>query len=179
MITANEVFRINVNEKKELIIGETENLDFMDSEIDKAMEISRVINTFLPEYFDLILNQDKSKNKGSILQPDNLNAAFSREIGQFKPLAIAELRSALPTEQALLRSSKNVYEMSGAVKLAFANKATRNLSTTMGLLWERLASISPYVINPEIEFNIKVKGIDLMRMEETQARLAPNKLINR
>ena len=38
------------------------------------------------------------------------------------------------------------------------------LSTTMGLLWERLASISPYAINPEIEFNLKIKGIDLISL---------------
>ena len=162
MVTSREIFQSNIERRNELILRETRSLDGMVSEIDKSREISRVINTFLPDYFRLCLEQDNNREDGSILLETNLIEAFDHEIKLFKSLAIAELKDSISTQEALLKSSKNVYEMSGAVKLAFANNATRNLSTTMGHLWERLASVSPYAINPESEFNIKIKGIDLI-----------------
>jgi hypothetical protein len=54
--------------------------------------------------------------------------------------------------------------MAGCSKLAGANKVTRNLSTTLGMLWEEIACISPYVVNPEREFNLKVRGVDLISL---------------
>jgi hypothetical protein len=169
MITANEVFQGDVAQKKRLILGCAVGLDSMDSEIERAREISRVINIFLPDYFKLALNKDSSKEEGSILETNNLNLEFSREINLFKPEAILKLKGALPTKQELIHSSKNIYEMSGAVKLAFANKTTRMLSTSMGMLWERLASISPYAINPEIEFGLRIKGIDLIVLNKNKS----------
>lgn len=131
-------------------------------ELSKAKEISSVINTFVDDYFALVIDQDASRKEGSILIQQNLLAKHQEIIKQFKPIAIAELKKSQPDAGELVKSGKNVYELSGAVKLSFANKATRNLSTTMGLLWERLAEVSPYAINPESEFGVKIKGIDLI-----------------
>ena len=131
-------------------------------ELSKAKEISNVINTFVDDYFALVIAQDSKRSEGSILVQKNLLAKYEEIIKQFKPIAIAELKKSQPDAGKLVKSGKNVYELSGAVKLSFANKATRNLSTTMGLLWERLAEVSPYAINPESEFGVKVKGIDLI-----------------
>jgi hypothetical protein len=162
MLTAQNIYAESRDRRKGLILQEVRNIEQGSSEIEKAREISRVLNTFLPEYFDLRISSDARQERGSVLSRENLSVAFDAEINRFKPTAINQLRSELPTREELLVSSKNLYEMAGAVKLSFANRATRNLSTTMGLLWERLASISPYAINTEIEFNIKVKGIDLI-----------------
>ena len=46
--------------------------------------------------------------------------------------------------------------------LVTSNSVTRSLSTKMGILWEEIADISPYVIIPEFEFGIKIKGIDII-----------------
>ena len=167
MITAKDVFLSSPKKRKEMILGEVTGFNNLDSEIDKTREIARVINTFLEDYFILKIQQDEDLYNGSVLLNENLSSAFDLEINRFKPIAINELKGTVPTKDAILLSSKNVYEMAGATKLAFANKVTRTLSTTMGLLWERLASISPYAINPESEFNLKIQGIDLICMNHT------------
>ena len=161
VLSAKEVMLTSPHERMNLILSYTNPVS-SDSELDQAKELSRVINEFIEDYFELRIKEDRQKPTGSVLKEDNLAVATEKEINAFKPLAIERLKQAIPTEDMLVRSLKNLYEMSGAVKLAFANKATRNLSTTMGLLWERIASISPYAVNPEIEFNLKIKGIDLI-----------------
>ena len=161
MLTAKDVYANSRDERRKLIFQEVKNI-VGASEIDNAREIARVLNTFLAEYFELRIFADSEKKTGSILSRDNLSAAFDYVIDRFKPEAISNFRAILLTEKEFLKSSKNLYEMCGAVQLSFANGVTRNLSTTMGLLWERLASISPYAINTEFEFNIKIKGIDLI-----------------
>lgn len=167
MITAQLVLAANRDHRRTLILQETRNIGPETSEIERAREISRAMGEFLPEYFSLRIAADQRRRNGSILSRANLSAAFDEEIDRFKPTAISQLRAELPSREELLVSSKNLYEMAGAVKLSFANRATRNLSTTMGLLWERLASISPYALNTEIEFNLKVKGIDLIARNMT------------
>lgn len=162
MISANNIFILNANERERLILEEAGDLSHLDSEIEKTREISNVLNTFLSDYFPLRLEEDNNRAEGSVLIENNLIAAFDLEIQNFKPRAISVIQNAFSTPEDLRCSSKNIYEMSGAAKLSIGNKVTRNLSTTMGLLWERFASISPYAINPEAEFNMKIKGIDLI-----------------
>jgi hypothetical protein len=55
---------------------------------------------------------------------------------------------------------RNLYEMCGAAVFVESNSISRNLSTTMGNLWETIANISPYVVGPERDFGIKITGID-------------------
>lgn len=136
--------------------------DLNCDEIERARRISGVFNSFLPDYLRRQISADLQRAGGSILDDANLNLAFASEIDQFRPMAIESLRDAVPDEAQLVRSSKNVYEMAGAAKLTFANKATRTLNTKLGLLWERLADNSPYVINPEAEFGLALSGIDLI-----------------
>lgn len=52
--------------------------------------------------------------------------------------------------------------------LVTSNSVTRGLSTKMGRLWEEITDISPYVIIPEFEFGIKIKGVDvILRTKES------------
>jgi hypothetical protein len=67
-----------------------------------------------------------------------------------------------PTVEELQAEPKNIYELVGATELAFANRVSRNISTTMGSLWEKVANISPYAVNPETEFGVKIVGVDLI-----------------
>jgi len=59
-------------------------------------------------------------------------------------------------------SPTNIYELFNARILASSNRLSRTLSTYMGAMWERIASISPYVLNPENEFGLKITGIDII-----------------
>jgi len=125
-----------------------------------AARTSAVINTFIDDYIDLKITSDKAN--GSVLKEPKLGLEINRIINIYKVDALENLVSVLKTKEESIKSSKNLYEMFGATNLACASNATREISTTMGLLWEKIANISPYAVNPELEFGIKVKGIDLI-----------------
>ncbi len=163
MVDANNIFNASKTQRKHLIFNSID-FDDSDDEIEEAIKISDALNEFLPEYFALRIDRDLNLPDGSVLSDSNLNREFQLEINQFKKIAIQSIRNSKYTEAELIRSANNLYEMSGAITLSAANKVTRELSTKMGLLWERLAAISPFAINPEIEFDIKVKGIDVIAL---------------
>ncbi|MBT3509249.1 MAG: hypothetical protein HN472_06865 [Nitrospina sp.] len=162
MLTATEMQALTPIQRKEKIYAEVPHFDQISEDIEKSRAVSQVINSFVDDYFNLRIESDENDPSGSILSANKLEQAIQSEIDRFKPDAIDKLRQAIPTKKSLENSYKNLYEMSGAVKLSFANSVTRTLSTTMGLLWERLASISPHSINPEREFGLKLVGIDLI-----------------
>lgn len=161
MIQVKRFFELNAAEKKSQIL-DMAGISNSDNELVRSSKLSRVVNGFVEDYFEIALYKDGRRPAGSVLLPRNLDGFIRREIEAFKPLAINALRISAPSREEILAKPDNVYQLAGATKLSAANKATRNLSTTMGLLWERIANISPYAINPESEFNIKIKGIDLI-----------------
>ena len=166
MIAANELLGASVSRRRSMILEEAGELP--EGELEKAKALSDVLNSFLPAYFELKIAADGEREEGSALDEGNIGEAFSSEVDDYSEIAKANLRSSVPTAESLKASSKNIYEMAGAEKLAFSNNVTRTLNTTMGLLWERLASVSPYAVNPELEFGQKIKGIDLIaRNKET------------
>ena len=163
MSRAENFFEMNAQKKKQIIL-DMAGISEIDSELERSRKLSSVVNGFVEKYFEIALGKDRRRPAGSVLLPRNLDGLIRREIDAFKPLAINALRMSAPSREEILANPDNVYQLAGATKLSAANKATRNLSTTMGLLWERIANISPYAINPESEFNIKIKGIDLISL---------------
>lgn len=163
IIDIESLISMTPNQRRIEIISHTRNFNKLN-EIDQARELARVINTFIMDYINLHVDRDFSSSSGSILTIKNLKIAFDKEIDDFKPELIKELKNAMHTKQELLQSPKNIYDMSGATKLSLANNVTRQLSTKLGYLWEKLAAISPYAISPEIEFDLKIKGIDLISL---------------
>jgi hypothetical protein len=139
------------------------NITSTDDDISVARKLSGVINTFIDDYFQHAIQTDKNKSGGSILLPTNLQRAIQTEVTAFLPNALDVIRNTgAAAQSATVTSARNMYELAGATKLAAANGVTRTLSTTMGLLWERIANISPYALNPEIELGLKIVGIDLI-----------------
>lgn len=115
--------------------------------LHKAYKFKEVLNSFIEVYLS------KLKNK----LPEDLNSKISEKINLFKndyiervlPLKIKEI----PT---------NLYQMSGAIDFAKINLILRSLSTCMGKLWEDIADCSTSTISTEKEFDIKIKGIDII-----------------
>lgn len=64
--------------------------------------------------------------------------------------------------------SKNVYQLSQAIKLSAANNITRTYSTKLGLLWEKIASLAPNVVSPEIHFgaSYKIPEVDVIVLHD-------------
>lgn len=161
MTLAKTLFNLTPEERKKKILNSVF-ITQTDDDLAQSRKLAEVINSFINDYFKLAIEKDKTQVNGSVLQPKNLRKSVSNEITKFRPLAISALRKSTDSRDTIVANPENVYQLAGAVKLSAANKATRNLSTTMGLLWERIANISPYAINPELEFKIKIKGVDLI-----------------
>ena len=161
MLSAQELLNLDAGQRGQTILASIDNLAEIEDELEQAKAVSTVINTFIDTYIDLKVKADIHKEP-SILEAERLKRAIQVEIDTFLPKAIAELKTSLPSVEHLLKSHKNIYELAGARRLAYANRVTRNLSTTMGLLWERIANISPYAISPELEFGLHIKGIDVI-----------------
>ncbi|WP_404464287.1 hypothetical protein LG331_16170 [Vreelandella aquamarina] len=158
-LNADEIYNMHPNNRRSVIL-ENAGLCSGDSFPDDITKISNCINSFIDDYFDICINADSTRPNGSILSPHNIERAFMEEVKKFKPQAKSEMAAMVRRFSNKVESPVNIYELSGAYTMASANKLTRTLSTTLGLLWERLADISPYGINPEKEFNLKIKGID-------------------
>lgn len=161
MLTVNEIFSESVEVKRRLLDDAASRVRVpakIDSDLHTAYKYAQVLEGFIQDYILKAVEIDK--NNGSVLSKDQQEVAIKKAIDEFYPKALEELKKALPDKDKLKKNAKNLYEVAGARKLAFGNNATRTLSTTMGLLWEKLANISPYAINPEIEFGIKLKGVD-------------------
>ena len=161
MTLAKTLFNLTSEQRKKEILNSAF-ITETDDDLGQSRKLAAVINSFINDYFKLAIEKDKTQVNGSVLQLNNLRESVSEEISKFRPLAIKALRKSTDSRDIIVANPENVYQLAGAVKLSAANKATRNLSTTMGLLWERIANISPYAINPEREFKIKIKGVDLI-----------------
>jgi hypothetical protein len=161
-----EDFKVaTAQERSVLISNEAEKIicpDGFTAQLEFAYRASKVINQIIDEHIDNQLRNDASLKHGSALQNENFIAATNKIFDDFRPLAEQKISELRPTVEELKAKPKNLYELVGATELAFANRVSRNISTTMGPLWELVANISPYAVNPETEFGVKIVGVDLV-----------------
>ncbi|BBI30769.1 hypothetical protein [Cohnella abietis] len=110
----------------------------------RAKMWSIVFDEILPKIID-----DKPDRSNMI------NKLFDRFNDQITPFVI-ELK-----KKSMLNDS-NIYEMSRAQTLSSANAITRSVSTKLGLFWEDVANLSNNVVSTELEFGIKIQGVDVI-----------------
>lgn len=158
MLNAEAIYNLDREDRKRAI-EEAAQITEWDDDLTVASKISAAVNTFIIDYFEILIAEDNARFDGSILTEKNFINEVQNQIQLFWPYAVRAIEEAFPAPYS---APKNIYELAGARKLSAANNVTRKLSTTMGLLWERIANISPYAINPEMEFGIKIKGVDLI-----------------
>ncbi len=159
MISANEIYRLSIEERRNLIMRHVNRLGG-EPELAK----SNVINTFILDYIAIKRRLNNCQDHQYILSNNEFNSRLSIEIDNFLPLARLKIQESKPSREQVSQSCANIYELSGATTLASCNKVSRALSTILGLFWERVADISPYVISPESEFGIKIQGVDIISM---------------
>jgi hypothetical protein len=125
-----------------------------ERELSQARDYSEILNRFVEDYIQLQINQNNNRDVGSVLENENLRTNIKEILDEFFEENVVNIFEA--------GGNENIFSMSGADNLHFANKVTRSLSTKLGNLWEIIALISPYAINPEQVFGFKIKGIDLI-----------------
>ena len=63
------------------------------------------------------------------------------------------------------KHAKNLFELVGAMKLVRANIVSRLVSTHLGSAWEEMAALSHLAVSPEADFGIRLKGVDVVFLE--------------
>lgn len=116
--------------------------DYSSDPIEASGKVSKVLNEILP---DFIANKPHLEH-----EMEDLFDAFKRK-------HFPELKRNISNK---VNSDDNLYNMFNAQSLSGANSVTRSLSTKLGLFWEDVANLSSNVVSPEIEFGLKIKGVD-------------------
>ncbi len=122
--------------------GSTYQHDYSINEIQASSNMSKIFEEILPEFLS---HKPHNENYMEDLFED------------FKAKNFPILQQNLTQK---VNSNDNLYAMFNAKALSGANSVTRTLSTKLGLFWEEVANLSSNVVSPEIEFNIKLKGVD-------------------
>ena len=143
----NDFFSKSKIEKKKYIFQEAKKIATPNSlhpNLLDAYQNKEVINKFIKDYIDFKNNTDDQikeeiKNKIDEFKNDYLNNKISKKIFSKKT---------------------SLFSMIGAEIFKSAQTISKGLSTSMGSLWEKIASCSNTVINTEEEFGIKITGID-------------------
>jgi len=163
MLKANELFDLEPSARKEKIVSQIPNYEQLSDRRapNKSKETAMVINSFIGDYFDYRIRKDKEGSRGSILSPENIEQAVQSVI-DVRNSRVSDIFNDVPKKDSMKDSYLNIYEMADALNLAISNHVTRRISNLIGGLWEDFAAISPYAINPDHEFKLKIVGIDLI-----------------
>ncbi|WP_334965527.1 hypothetical protein [Nostoc sp.] len=180
-LTAETLIPLTVLERRALILHHASLIDVIhiaDKDLHKAYKYAKVISSIAPAYFEYQIAQDKQN--GSVLELNIQSQLISSQTDKFADNFIDWLKADFENKSAIIDhypNPKNLFELCGAKLLVTSNSATRSLSTTMGNLWEKISNISPYIINPELEFGIKITGIDIIIFSEETVKFAQLKTL--
>jgi hypothetical protein len=180
-LLAETLITLSVRERKELILHHASLIDvthIADEDLHIAYKYGKIISSIAPTYFQYQIAQDKQN--GSVLQLDRQSQLIASKTEKFGDDFIAWLKADFENKSAILEhhpNPHNLFELCGAKFLVTSNSVTRSLSTKMGILWEQIADISPYVIVPEFEFEIKIKAIDIIILAEETVQFAQLKTL--
>lgn len=179
ILTAEILRELSVQERKELILQKTLTIDatqITDQELHKAYKFSQVIYPILPAYFHYQIEQDRQN--GTVLESIRQSALIYASTDIFSNNFIAWLNLDFEIKKIeKFANPTNLFELCEAKLLVTSNSVTRSLSTRLGHLWERIANISPYVISPELEFGIKITGVDITLYTDDKIHFAQLKTV--
>lgn len=175
-LTAETLMKLSVYERKALILTHTSLIDatrIADPDLHTAYKYGKIISLVAEAYFQHQIEQDKQKI--SVLQLERQSELIQIKTDKFASEFIVWLEEDFAKKKAIIDKHpcpSNLFELCGAKLLVTANSVTRTLSTKMGVLWEEIADISPYVIVPEFEFGIKITGIDIIFISKSTVKFA-------
>jgi hypothetical protein len=167
-LTAETLIAMTVQERKALITQQSSFIDashITDQNLHNAYRFAQVISSIATMYFQSQIEQDNQHN--SVLERERQSELIRAKTERFADKFIEWLKKDFDNKKAILDNHpnpSNLFELCGAKLLITSNSVTRSLSTKMGRLWEEISNISPYVIVPEFEFDIKITGVDITVM---------------
>lgn len=180
-LTADTLIPLSIQERKALILHHASLIDVInitDEDLHNAYKLGKIIASIAPDYFQHQIEQDNLN--GSILELEAQSNLIHTKTDKFADEFIKWLKEDFKRKKAILDHHPNpinLFELCGAKLLVTSNSVTRALSTRMGRLWEEISNISPYVIIPEYEFGIKIKGVDIVLLSEGIVKFAQVKTL--
>ena len=153
------------SDKKKYIITKSktiQNPKKLEKKLHNSYKNKEVLNSFIVRYIKKIKED----------YPEDIKPEITKKIDNFKKNFI---NSKLP--KLINFEPTNLYQMSGATDFAKINIILRSLSTSMGLLWEEIATLSKIAISTEKEFDIKLNGIDIIFIKNDQPYYAQIKTL--
>lgn len=140
------MYNLSVNQRKDYLNNAFEQLHNLPASSFSGRELSlkweKVFDQELPAYF--------------AHKPNNISQ-MKQYFDDFTTTIIPILENLL---EKTLDNDANIYQLCNVRSLAAANAITRTFSTKLGLFWEKLANLSPLALSPEIEFGIRIEGVD-------------------
>jgi hypothetical protein len=180
-LEAETLIPLSIQQRKELILSNSLLIDtthVIDEDLHVAYKQGKIISSIATAYFQYQIQKDNGKC--SILDLETQSKLISNKTEKFAEQFIDWLKADFEKKSAILEhhpNPRNLFELCGAKLLVTSNSVTRSLSTKMGQLWEEIAEISPYVIVPEFEFGIKIKGIDIVILVDDKIKFAQLKTL--
>ena len=152
-------------DKKNYIIAQSktiQNPKKLEKKLHNSYKNKEVLNSFVVKYIKRIKEN----------YPEDIKPEITKKIDEFKKKFIY---TKLP--KLINFEPTNLYQMSGATDFAKINIILRSLSTSMGLLWEEITTLSKIAISTEKEFDIKINGIDIIFIKNDQPYYAQIKTL--
>ncbi|NJS16992.1 MAG: hypothetical protein HC787_09495 [Nostocaceae cyanobacterium CSU_2_110] len=169
-LSADTLIQLSVSERKEIITEKALSIDvtnIADESLHKAYRYGKIISAIAKDYIQYQIQEDNQSE--SVLELERQSELIRVHTDKFAEDFINWLVKYFETKKAVLENQpnpSNLFELCGATLLVTSNSITRNLSTKIGSLLEKICNLSPYIINPEIEFELKITGIDLVVLSE-------------
>ncbi len=132
----------------------------LNSDLHRAYQIAAVLTPALSGFIQHQIQVDIAQ--GSVLESDRQSAAIATECEQFADRFIASMPTLVRSPEEMELNPRNLYELCGAAVFIESNSISRQLSTRMGELWEKIVRISPSAVSPEQDFGLKITGIDIV-----------------
>lgn len=131
------------------------------NKVEQSRIDSSIVNPLLDSFFTVSIDNDK-KHGHFIANATNQEKKISEIFDTFineKKKRIGDIFSKL---ESFTKNPANIYEFAKTPGFILGNKVTRDISESLGHIWEDVASLSPYALSPDDDFLFKIAGIDLI-----------------
>ncbi len=163
IVQATQLIPLSVSARSQLIAEYASVVNVpaeLNSDLHHAYQIAAVLTPALSGFIQHQIQVDIAQ--GSVLESDRQSAAIAAECEQFADRFIATMPTLVRSPEEMELNPGNLYEMCGAAVFIESNSISRQLSTRMGELWEKIVRISPSAVSPEQDFGLKITGIDIV-----------------
>ena len=172
-LSLDELLSLSLQERGKIVKEYANQLE-IDEEIPQGLRESYNIYMTVEPYIEDLANLNITESTAFLNgNKENIIKAINTILNDKKP-DIFQTIDNIRTN----RKTTTIFELVNSEKLSMAQKSTRSISTMMGNMLEDIAHIAPNCISPELDFGVKIAGLDLLIYADNkiiQCQLKSNK----